>query len=186
MMTFDTYIVNINDKINKTTSRLDFLGITGYVPLAVDPATEDKFNLSPFTNSKEKDNFYFQKFLPHYEAWLLAEDKPLLIIESGVMPNNPLPINVNDQYKDVLSFSHGTSDYEPTIQHLEKNMKYSERFLDYYNNCLSNSHAYIIKPHAINTLLEFCRTRGWMLPHLMLNSIILDVKYTSNKQFIMT
>ena len=185
-MTFDTYIVNINDKINKTTDRLDFVGITGYIPLAVDPATENKFNLSPFTNSKQKDNFYFQKFLPHYEAWSLVEDKPLLIIESGVMANTTLPLNVSDTYNDVLSFSHGESHYEPVIETLEKTHRYSENFLDYYNSCLSNSHAYIIKPHAVKVLLEFCRTRGWMLPHLMLNSIVLDIKYTSNKQFIMT
>lgn len=184
MLQFDTYVVNLDSKLNKTLERLDYIGISNYIPLAIQPSSEEKFNLSPFTNSKYKDNFYFKQFQPHYEAWKLCTDKPLLIVESGALATVGIPGNVEELYNDILSFSHGESHYEPVIKNLQRKIKYSEKYLDYHNNCVKNSHAYMIKPHAVKKMLEFCRTRGWMLPYLMLNTIEFDVAYTDNKQFI--
>ena len=98
----------------------------------------------------------------------------------------PIPGNVNDFYTEVLNLSAGEWEYENSIQSLPKpNYNIGGDDYPYFeNNCLKNADAYLITPLGCKKALEVVRKYGWIIPRVMFNSILFDVKYYRRKLFV--
>lgn len=145
-------------------------------------------NYKNYRNSNHRTDPDFLNFYRHFKAWKLGVqlDKPILIIEDKVFQQFPLPGNINNFYTEILNCSAGNWEYENTILSLPKSDHRigGDDYPIFERNCLSNSKAYLITPLGCKKALDINVKYGYMIPRVMFNSVLFDVKYFKRKLFV--
>jgi len=141
--------------------------------------------------SKHKTDSDFEKFYNHFRAWkkCIELDKSVLITEDYRWQQWPIPGNINEHYTEVLNLSAGEWEFENSIVSLENHNNWHIGQHDDYNagfvpRSLSNFDAYLITPLGCKKALDIVVKYGYMIPRVMFNSVLFDVKYFKRKLFI--
>ena len=167
---------------NKSVTGIRTIDQEGKVP----PGTHGKYK--NYRNSDHRTDPHFLNFYDHFKAWKIGAelDKPSLVIEDYRWQQWPIPGNINDLYTEVINLSAGDWEYENTILTLPK-PNYNIGNDDYpifAKNSLKDFDAYLIKPQCCKKALDIVVKYGYMIPRVMFNTVLFDVKYFKRKLFV--
>jgi len=142
-----------------------------------------------YRNSSDRNYADFNIFLSHYKVWRKAREdgETYLIIESDAYQTIDIPGNIDQLYTEVLNLSAGDWEFENGIVDVPSSkvqLNQDDDYINYKKHSLKNANAYLIKPEASKRACDIVRKQGYMIPRVMLNSLLFDVKMFRRKLFV--
>lgn len=153
-----------------------------------------RLNIGPRYKFKKGRAGVFGCFLSHYYLWkeCSQENVPYLILEHDGYLLRPLPVDILDQFDDVLKLD-GHDPYSKAYDScFEQEKNETEiKILKYHNsqakfleknqtgNYMRGAYAYIIKPHAAKKIVDWISENGFVPADQQIGSALVDIKVTT-------
>jgi GR25 family glycosyltransferase involved in LPS biosynthesis len=156
------------------------------------PEKMKEYNIKPFMLQKMNVPGVIGCFLSHYELWTECVElkEPILILEHDGYFLETLPIDINENYTDVLHLDPHIptlSSYNHDIENSKNTpLKYFDPLktgVDAAGEFVVGAYGYCIKPNAAKKLIEFSTTVGSLPTDVIIGRDLVDIKCTS-KSFI--
>ena len=151
-----------------------------------------KLNIHPKYKFKKGRAGVYGCFLSHYYLWkkCIADGVPYLILEHDGYFIKPLPVDILNQFTDVLKLDGEnpfSKDYDQIINlknaqpiSIQKYNNPDAKFLhkNQTGNYMRGAYGYIIKPHAAKTIVDWISINGFVPADNQLGDALVDIQVT--------
>ena len=156
------------------------------------PSHLAKLNIHPKYKFKKGRAGVYGCFLSHYYLWkkCIADGVPYLILEHDGYFIKPLPVDILNQFTDVLKLDGEnpfSKDYDQIINlknaqpiSIQKYNNPDAKFLhkNQTGNYMRGAYGYIIKPHAAKTIVDWISINGFVPADNQLGDALVDIQVT--------